>query len=248
MFIYIYIYRINVLEYIKYILTKLTVCPSVHLSIYVYVIIQITQVCIWYILGEINGIMLTFLAVGLSHFVLVNSRRSSVSSWSPYKKSWNTQRKFKESVRKQFNTSRWRHTVKYCPFSTLNTKLNWTVFLFVFETQAQHSERRMNEEFKKLHQFLIDEKEALITALWEEEEQKMQMMKQTLEEMNTQISALSDTIKLIEEQMKAKDATFLNVRTYHVWQIPIMWIKIHFMKKQKQRWWKVESRVHALAS
>lgn len=74
----------------------------------------------------------------------------------------------------------------------------------------------MNEEFKKLHQFLIDEKEALITALWEEEEQKMQMMKQTLEEMNTQISALSDTIKLIEEQMKAKDATFLNVRTYHV--------------------------------
>ncbi len=70
----------------------------------------------------------------------------------------------------------------------------------------------MNEEFKKLHQFLIDEKEALIAALWEEEEQKMQTMKQTLEEMNTQISALSDTIKHIEEQMKAKDATFLNVR------------------------------------
>lgn len=87
------------------------------------------------------------------------------------------------------------------------------LFLFVVETQAQHTERRMNEEFKKLHQFLIDEKEALITALWEEEEQKIQMMKQTLEEMNTQISALSDTIKHIEEQMKAKDATFLNVRT-----------------------------------
>uniref|UniRef100_A0A671QM51 B30.2/SPRY domain-containing protein n=1 Tax=Sinocyclocheilus anshuiensis TaxID=1608454 RepID=A0A671QM51_9TELE len=73
--------------------------------------------------------------------------------------------------------------------------------------QYLHTERRINEEFKKLHQFLIDEKEALITALWEEEEQKIQMMKQKLEEMNTQISALSDTIKHIEEQMKAKDAT-----------------------------------------
>uniref|UniRef100_A0A672PNU2 Uncharacterized protein n=1 Tax=Sinocyclocheilus grahami TaxID=75366 RepID=A0A672PNU2_SINGR len=67
------------------------------------------------------------------------------------------------------------------------------------ETQAQHTERRINEELKKLHQFLIDEKEALITALWEEEEQKIQMMKQKLEEMNTQISALSDTIKHIED-------------------------------------------------
>ncbi|XP_052444228.1 nuclear factor 7, ovary [Carassius gibelio] len=78
------------------------------------------------------------------------------------------------------------------------------------QTQAQHTERRINAEFKKLHQFLIDEKEALITALWEEEEQKTRMMKQKLKEMNTQISALSDTIKHIQEQMKAKDATFLN--------------------------------------
>uniref|UniRef100_A0A673NJ79 Zinc-binding protein A33-like n=1 Tax=Sinocyclocheilus rhinocerous TaxID=307959 RepID=A0A673NJ79_9TELE len=78
---------------------------------------------------------------------------------------------------------------------------------------SQHTECRMNEEFKKLHQFLIDEKEAIVTALWEEEEQKIQMMKRKLEEMNTQISALSDTIKDIEEQMKAKDPAFLNVRT-----------------------------------
>ncbi|XP_016306777.1 nuclear factor 7, ovary-like [Sinocyclocheilus anshuiensis] len=91
------------------------------------------------------------------------------------------------------------------------------------QTQAQHTERRINEELKKLHQFLIDEKEALITALWEEEEQKIQMMKQKLEEMNTQISALSDTIKHIEEQMKAKDATFLNVESRgHVLAAPVI--------------------------
>ncbi|XP_073680974.1 nuclear factor 7, ovary-like [Garra rufa] len=78
------------------------------------------------------------------------------------------------------------------------------------QTQAQQTERQVNEEFKKLHQFLIEENEAIITALWEEEEKKSQTMKQNLEEINTQISALSDTIKHIEEQMKAKDATFLN--------------------------------------
>lgn len=39
------------------------------------------------------------------------------------------------------------------------------------------------------------------------------MMKENLEEMNKQISALSDTIKDIEEEMKAKDVLFLNVRT-----------------------------------
>ncbi|XP_048023267.1 nuclear factor 7, brain-like [Megalobrama amblycephala] len=78
------------------------------------------------------------------------------------------------------------------------------------QTQAQHTKHQIIEEFKKLHQFLIEEEEAKITALRDEEEQKTQMMKENLEEMNKQISALSDTIKDIEEEMKAKDVLFLN--------------------------------------
>ncbi len=83
-----------------------------------------------------------------------------------------------------------------------------------FQSQAEHTERQIKEEFVKLHQFLRDEEEeATITALREEEEQKQQMMKEKLEEMNGHISALSHTIKDTEEMMKANDVCFLKVTT-----------------------------------
>ncbi|XP_067312871.1 nuclear factor 7, brain-like [Pseudorasbora parva] len=77
------------------------------------------------------------------------------------------------------------------------------------ESQAEHTERQIKEEFEKLHQFLRDEEEATITALREEEEQKKQRMKEKLEEMNTHISALSHTIRDMEEMRKANDVSFL---------------------------------------
>ncbi|XDV42524.1 hypothetical protein PO909_011167 [Leuciscus waleckii] len=73
------------------------------------------------------------------------------------------------------------------------------------KSQAEHTERQIKQQFEKLHQFLRDEEEATVTALREEEEQKKQMMKEKLEEMNTHISALSHTIKDMEEMMKAND-------------------------------------------
>ena len=79
------------------------------------------------------------------------------------------------------------------------------------QSQAEHTERQIKEEFEKLHQFLRDEEEATITALREEEEQKKQRMKEKLEEMNTHISALSHTIRDMEEMMKDNDVSFLKV-------------------------------------
>ncbi|XP_048035845.1 E3 ubiquitin-protein ligase TRIM39-like [Megalobrama amblycephala] len=76
-------------------------------------------------------------------------------------------------------------------------------------SQAKHTERQIKQQFEKLHQFLRDEEEATITALREEEEQKKDMMKEKLEEMNRHISALSHTIKDMEEKMKANDVCFL---------------------------------------
>ncbi|XP_073703996.1 nuclear factor 7, ovary-like isoform X2 [Garra rufa] len=73
------------------------------------------------------------------------------------------------------------------------------------KSQAEHTERQIKQQFAKLHQFLRDEEEATITALREEEEQKKQMMTEKLEEINRHISALSDTIKDMEEMMKASD-------------------------------------------
>ncbi|KAG1936408.1 E3 ubiquitin-protein ligase TRIM39-like [Pimephales promelas] len=75
--------------------------------------------------------------------------------------------------------------------------------------QAEHTERQIKLQFEKLHQFLRDEEEATVTALKEEEEQKQQMMKEKLEEMNTHISALSHTLKDMEEMMNANDVCFL---------------------------------------
>ncbi|CAM4651390.1 unnamed protein product [Leuciscus chuanchicus] len=79
----------------------------------------------------------------------------------------------------------------------------------LIKSQTEHTERQIKQQFEKLHQFLRDEEEATVTALREEEEQKKQMMKEKLEEMNTHISALSHTIKDMEEMMKANDVCFL---------------------------------------
>ncbi|XP_048011562.1 E3 ubiquitin-protein ligase TRIM35-like [Megalobrama amblycephala] len=77
------------------------------------------------------------------------------------------------------------------------------------KSQAEHTERQIKQQFKRLRRFLGDEEAATITALREEEEQKKQKMKKKLEEMNRHISALSHTIKDMEEMMKANDVCFL---------------------------------------
>ncbi|KAM3849777.1 uncharacterized protein ACN63O_020470 [Diretmus argenteus] len=77
------------------------------------------------------------------------------------------------------------------------------------KVQAQHTERQIKEEFKKLHQFLQEEEEARIAALREEEEQKSQMMKQKIDGLSREISALSDTIRAIEKELRAEDVSFL---------------------------------------
>ncbi|KAL2080868.1 hypothetical protein ACEWY4_022721 [Coilia grayii] len=66
------------------------------------------------------------------------------------------------------------------------------------QTQVQHTEKQIKEEFEKLHQFLRDEEAARIAALREEDEQKSQMMKEKIEKMSREISSLSDTIRAIE--------------------------------------------------
>ncbi|XP_029899971.1 nuclear factor 7, ovary-like [Myripristis murdjan] len=77
------------------------------------------------------------------------------------------------------------------------------------KVQARHTERQIKEEFKKLHQFLQEEEEARIVALREEEEQKSRTMKEKTEALSREIAALSDTIRAIEKELRAEDASFL---------------------------------------
>uniref|UniRef100_A0A3Q3MGV1 Zinc-binding protein A33-like n=1 Tax=Mastacembelus armatus TaxID=205130 RepID=A0A3Q3MGV1_9TELE len=77
------------------------------------------------------------------------------------------------------------------------------------KVQARQTEKQIKEQFKELHQFLQEEEEARITALREEEEQKSQMMKEKIEALSREITALSDTIRATEEELRAEDISFL---------------------------------------
>ncbi|KAF3690370.1 Zinc-binding protein A33 [Channa argus] len=77
------------------------------------------------------------------------------------------------------------------------------------KVQARHSERQIQEQFKKLHQFLEEEKEARMAALWEEEKQKSQMMKVKMEALSREIAALSDAIRATEDELRAEDISLL---------------------------------------
>ncbi|NP_001107055.1 tripartite motif containing 35-39 [Danio rerio] len=77
------------------------------------------------------------------------------------------------------------------------------------KSQAEHTECQIKLKFEKLHQFLRDEEEIAMTSLREEKEQKNQRMKEKLEEINEHISALSHTIRDMEEMMNANEVLFL---------------------------------------
>ncbi|KAM3860803.1 E3 ubiquitin-protein ligase TRIM35-like [Diretmus argenteus] len=90
------------------------------------------------------------------------------------------------------------HVLRNCNFTA-----------FHIDVQAQNTEGRIKKEFQKLHQFLQEEEEVRITALREEEEQKKQMMKQKIEGVSREITALSDTISAIEKELGAEDISFV---------------------------------------
>ncbi|XP_073697593.1 E3 ubiquitin-protein ligase TRIM35-like [Garra rufa] len=70
------------------------------------------------------------------------------------------------------------------------------------QSQAQQTERRIREEFKKLQQFLKKEEECRVAALNEEEKEKSVQMKKKMD-------LLSDRLQEVEERMKDDDVTFL---------------------------------------
>ncbi|XP_047438230.1 nuclear factor 7, ovary-like [Mugil cephalus] len=77
------------------------------------------------------------------------------------------------------------------------------------KVQAQQTESQIKEQFKKLHQFLQEEEEARIKALREEEKQKTQKMKEKVDALIREITALSDTIRVTEKELRAEDISFL---------------------------------------
>ncbi|XP_033853254.3 zinc-binding protein A33-like [Acipenser ruthenus] len=80
--------------------------------------------------------------------------------------------------------------------------------------QAQQTEKQIKEEFEKLHKFLRDEEKARIAALRGEEEQKKKLLEDQLENITREIATLSDTIRVMEREMKAEEVSFLQNYKY----------------------------------
>ncbi|KAM4523955.1 E3 ubiquitin-protein ligase TRIM35 [Fundulus diaphanus] len=77
------------------------------------------------------------------------------------------------------------------------------------QVQARFVERRTHEEFEKLHNFLREEEDSRMEALRREEEQKAGQMRQMIEEIEKNISSVSDTIRALEEEMALEDISVL---------------------------------------
>ncbi|XP_058880790.1 zinc-binding protein A33-like isoform X1 [Acipenser ruthenus] len=92
-------------------------------------------------------------------------------------------------------------------FKKMKSQCDATVQLV--KKQTFETEKQIKEEFETLHQFLRDEEKARIAALRGEEEQKGRIMTEKIENITREISSLSDTIRVIEQEMEAEDIFFL---------------------------------------
>ncbi|CAL8280833.1 unnamed protein product [Arctogadus glacialis] len=77
------------------------------------------------------------------------------------------------------------------------------------DVQTAHTERQIQKEFEKFHQFLQDEEKSRITALRGEKKLKGQKMKKDIEELSKQIETISHTVTETEQQLGAGDISFL---------------------------------------
>lgn len=79
--------------------------------------------------------------------------------------------------------------------------------------QAQNTMRLIKSQFEQLHLVLCKEESARLAAVKKEEEEKIAGMKDKIREVSAELLFLTETISVINEQLKEEDMVLLKVRT-----------------------------------
>lgn len=79
------------------------------------------------------------------------------------------------------------------------------------QAQSLETQKSIKSQFKRLHLILYDEELKRIAAVKKEEDEKIAGMKDKVKELSADMISLTDTISLIEEQLKEEDMVLLKV-------------------------------------
>ncbi|KAM4588922.1 zinc-binding protein A33-like [Odontesthes bonariensis] len=77
------------------------------------------------------------------------------------------------------------------------------------KVQTRHTERQINDEFTRFHQFLQKVEEAKIAALRDEEKQKSKKIRKKTEVLSRNIASISEIIRATEKELSSADVSFL---------------------------------------
>lgn len=79
------------------------------------------------------------------------------------------------------------------------------------QSQSEQAEKKIKQEFERLHQILKEEENARIVALKKEEDQKKRMLTEKIDSISRDITSLTELIQSIRKEMSAHDLVVLQV-------------------------------------
>lgn len=79
------------------------------------------------------------------------------------------------------------------------------------QSQALETQKMIKNHFEQLHQVLYHEESARLAAVKKEEEEKIAGMKVKMKELSAEVTCLTETIAIIQEQLKEDDMVLLKV-------------------------------------